>query len=60
MASTAGAAGFDVPELPPGPPPAVHVPNPKRDKPKRPGGAAPQGWFKEPVPDEGAAHLTRC
>ena len=41
-------------DLPPGPPPAMHVPNTKRDKPKRPGGAAPKGWSKEPIPDEGA------
>ena len=51
---TAVAAGFDMPDLPPGPPPAAHVPNPRRDKPKRPGGAAPKGWYKEPVPDDGA------
>ena len=48
------AGGFVMQDLPPGPPPAVHVPNPKRDKPKRPGGAAPKGWSKEPIPDGGA------
>lgn len=29
-----------------GPPPALHVPNPERPYPKRPGGACPMGWTR--------------